>query len=166
MIANLKKNKKKGFTLVELIVVIAIIAIIAAVAVPTTIKYVNEAKISTAYNEASSLLGSINTSMANLGMDGSLTSAKIESELTTLMPTPQHVTNVEISKVDTVYTITVYCTGVTGEAGEDNIITVGEVNCVGAKQDFNFEALGLTDDTADSIVGTYSVADSTWTKAD
>ena len=45
MIANLKKNKKKGFTLVELIVVIAIIAIIAAVAVPTTISYVNKAKV-------------------------------------------------------------------------------------------------------------------------
>ena len=44
MIANLKKNKKKGFTMVELIVVIAIIAIIAAVAVPTTISYVQKAR--------------------------------------------------------------------------------------------------------------------------
>ncbi len=43
MISRLKKNGKKGFTLVELIVVIAIIAILAAVAVPTTIHFVEKA---------------------------------------------------------------------------------------------------------------------------
>ena len=41
-----KKNRKKGFTLVELIVVIAIIAILAAVAVPTTMHFVEKANIS------------------------------------------------------------------------------------------------------------------------
>lgn len=52
MISRLKKNGKKGFTLVELIVVIAIIAILAAVAVPTTMHFVEKAKIS---NEQSAI---------------------------------------------------------------------------------------------------------------
>lgn len=42
MIKNLRKNKK-GFTLVEIIVVIVILAVLMAVAVPSVMKYVNEA---------------------------------------------------------------------------------------------------------------------------
>jgi type IV pilus assembly protein PilA len=40
----LKKNGKKGFTLVELIVVIVIIAILAAIAVPALTGYIERAK--------------------------------------------------------------------------------------------------------------------------
>jgi len=45
MILNrrLQKNKKKGFTLIELIVVIVIIAIIAAIAVPALTRYIESA---------------------------------------------------------------------------------------------------------------------------
>ena len=39
-----KNNKKKGFTLIELIVVIVIIAIIAAIAVPALTKYIGSAE--------------------------------------------------------------------------------------------------------------------------
>jgi len=40
---RLEKNKKKGFTLIELIVVIVIIAIIAAIAVPALTRYIESA---------------------------------------------------------------------------------------------------------------------------
>lgn len=40
----LKKRKKKGFTLIELIVVIAIIAIIALIAIPKVMGYQDDAK--------------------------------------------------------------------------------------------------------------------------
>jgi len=40
---QLAKNKKKGFTLIELIVVIVIIAIIAAIAVPALTRYIESA---------------------------------------------------------------------------------------------------------------------------
>lgn len=39
-----KKGNKKGFTLVEIIVVLVILAILAAIAVPTTFGYVDEKK--------------------------------------------------------------------------------------------------------------------------
>ena len=42
---HLAKNKKKGFTLIELIVVIVIIAIIAAIAVPALTRYIQSAEV-------------------------------------------------------------------------------------------------------------------------
>ena len=41
-IKNLRKNKK-GFTLIEIIVVVVILAVLMAVAVPSVLKYMNEA---------------------------------------------------------------------------------------------------------------------------
>ena len=44
-----RKQKKAGFTLVELMVVVAIIAILAAVAIPAFIKYLRKSKASEAF---------------------------------------------------------------------------------------------------------------------
>lgn len=92
--------KKKGFTLVELIVVIAIIAIIAAVAVPTTIKYVNESKLTMAENEALNLMNTITSSLVVVATDhdGKLAKDVMLDILVEQMPTVQYVTQVIVAQ--------------------------------------------------------------------
>ena len=51
----MKNKKKKGFTLVELIVVIAILAILAAIAVPVTMTVLDNANIGKADTEMAGL---------------------------------------------------------------------------------------------------------------
>ncbi|MDY5678144.1 MAG: prepilin-type N-terminal cleavage/methylation domain-containing protein, partial [Eubacteriales bacterium] len=41
----MKKNNKKGFTIVELVIVIAVIAILAAVLIPTFSSVIKKAKV-------------------------------------------------------------------------------------------------------------------------
>lgn len=65
----MKKSNKKGFTLVELIVVIAIMAILAAVLIPTVTNKINDAKKATAKQDctatASALASAVIDNIAN-----------------------------------------------------------------------------------------------------
>lgn len=54
------KKKKKGFTLIEMVVVIAIIAILAGIAIPQGLKSINKAKATTDIANAKNIATAIN----------------------------------------------------------------------------------------------------------
>lgn len=62
----IKRSNKKGFTLVEIIVVLVILAILAAIAVPSVLGYVEEAKKEKYIAEAKSIYTVIQVEEARL----------------------------------------------------------------------------------------------------
>ena len=66
----MRKSNKKGFTLVELVVVIAIIGILAAILVPTMMNYVKKARLKTANANAKLIFTTCNNQAADLIADG------------------------------------------------------------------------------------------------
>ena len=61
-----KKNSKRGFTLVELIVVLVILAILAALLIPALTGYIDKAKKSQVVAETRALTQAVQTEMSTL----------------------------------------------------------------------------------------------------
>ncbi|MEG0006262.1 MAG: prepilin-type N-terminal cleavage/methylation domain-containing protein [Clostridium sp.] len=62
---NKLKKRRKGFTLIEMVVVIAIVVIIAAIAIPQALKAINKSKASTDVANARTYSGEIMSKVAN-----------------------------------------------------------------------------------------------------
>lgn len=63
-----KKNNRKGFTIVELVIVIAVIAILAAVLIPTFGNIIEKANVSAAKQEAKNIFTNYVTVTAETGV--------------------------------------------------------------------------------------------------
>lgn len=78
---NLLKKKKKGFTLIELIVVIAIIAIISLIAIPKVMGYQADAKVKADKANAKTIANVVATEITNgdIAADTAISNIEIDS---------------------------------------------------------------------------------------
>ncbi len=66
----MRKSNKKGFTLVELVVVIAIIGVLAAILIPTMMNYVKKSRMRTANSNAKLVFTQVNNMASDKIADG------------------------------------------------------------------------------------------------
>lgn len=138
------KNSKKGFTLVELVVVIAILAILAAVAIPMVTGYISSATTSARESDASALNSSAKGLMATIA-SGTMSDTEMSS-LGLSVPTTQTGWN-SLANSITIDTVLTYA-GL--ESLEDSITDYGYIDGGTSSAEIVYTA------SVDSVDGTLS----------
>lgn len=75
----MKNSNKKGFTLVELVVVIAIIGVLAAILVPSMMGYVKKSRLKTANGNAKTAYNAVAEYLADQETQGLIASATTDA---------------------------------------------------------------------------------------
>ena len=156
----MKNSNKKGFTLVELVVVIAIIGVLAAILVPSMMGYVKKSRLKTANGNAKTAYNTAAGALADLETNGiQLGSIDITQDCTTSTNVPD-IDDVTAADADG------YVRAVVQNALAANGNDGGEVFLNGATTSTGVWGAQWHRKAGDKIVGQYPEAPSTVEKAE
>lgn len=79
-------KNKKGFTLIEIVIVIVIIAILAAILVPNLTRWIDKARLATLKSEADTVRTVITSQIAQESKEGLVVSDATSSNISTIDP--------------------------------------------------------------------------------